>query len=62
MPLLAAGLAACDGGTLLRDNYLGQGIIEPDLRPQRVRRDNLGNPILPTNAPSGGVFWRRPVE
>ena len=55
----AAPLAACDSGPLLRDQYAGQDAIAPELRPERVRRDNLGNPILREKTPEEGGFWRR---
>ncbi len=59
LPLLAVGVAACDSGPLLRDNYLGQSILEPDLRPRRVQRDEQGNPILQADESSLADYWRQ---
>ena len=39
-------LGSCESDPLLRDRYMGQGLIEPELLQQIVRRDQLGNPIL----------------
>jgi hypothetical protein len=52
LALLAATLPACDTGPLLRDWYMGKKFIEPELLPERVPRDQHGNPIMPTK-PAG---------
>ena len=52
LALLAVTLPACDTGPLLRDRYMGQIFIEPELLPERPRRDKNGNPIMAAN-PSG---------
>jgi len=41
---LVATLVACESGPLLRDDYMGQDLIEPELRPQLPPRDKFGNP------------------
>jgi len=53
-------LGGCDSDTLLRDRYMGQGLIEPELLQQRINRDQLGNPIL-TKEPGvkGVISWPR---
>lgn len=57
-PLLAASLAACDSSPLLRDNYMGQNLLEPELLPRPVARDNKGNPILHAQSRDREGFWQ----
>ena len=53
-------LGSCESDPLLRDRYMGQGLVEPKLLQQIVRRDRLGNPIL-TKKPEveGLISWPR---
>ena len=39
------GLAAC-GGPILRDDYMGKSVLQPETLAQPVERDQQGNPIL----------------
>ncbi len=55
--LLAIGLSACDSSPLLRDDYMGQSLIEPDLLAQRVPRDRDGNPMLQNQSWDLEGFW-----
>jgi hypothetical protein len=59
LTLLAALPAACDSGALLRDHYMGQKLLEPALLPQRVPRDDNGNPQLQTQERELENFWRQ---
>jgi hypothetical protein len=58
LSLIATGLAACDNSPPLRDNYQGQSLIEPDLLPQLVLRDEDGNPIPPGQPRDNKGFWK----
>jgi hypothetical protein len=57
LSVLCLGLSACDSSPLLRDNYMGQKVVEPHLLPQRVKRDGNGNPILQAESRSWTSFW-----
>ncbi len=39
------GLAGC-GGSMLRDDYMGKSVLQPDQLSQPVDRDERGEPIL----------------
>ncbi len=43
--ILALLLAGC-GGSMLRDDYMGMSVLQPDKLPRAVERDAHGNPIL----------------
>ena len=51
-------LGSCGSDPLLRDRYMGQGLIEPELLQQIVRRDQLGNPILTKKLEVKGLISR----
>ncbi|MDP7546594.1 MAG: hypothetical protein QGF20_04810 [Alphaproteobacteria bacterium] len=59
LTIFAASLAACDSTPFLRDDYMGKKLIEPELLPQRVPRDQDGNPQLQTQARELESFWRK---
>lgn len=46
--LSAALLGACGGGfsSLLRDDYMGKSLLQPDNQYAPVKRDEKGNPVL----------------
>ncbi len=44
--ILIFTLSACGSSPLLRDDYMGEKVVEPHLLPQRVARDGNGNPIM----------------
>lgn len=44
--IAAIAVTACDRRPLLRDEYLGKGLLQPHKTPQSQRRDGMGNPIL----------------
>ena len=50
---LTANLTACSGHQWLRDWYMGQKLIEPELVPQPAPRDEMGNPRLKPQRSSG---------
>ena len=60
LTLVVLVLGSCESDPLLRDRYMGQGLVEPELLQQIVRRDRLGNPIL-TKKPEvdGLISWPR---
>ena len=43
--LIFGGLAGCSE-SILRDDYMGKSLLQPDNVPGAVRRDEKGNPIL----------------
>ncbi|MDA1100856.1 MAG: hypothetical protein O2967_17930 [Proteobacteria bacterium] len=59
LTLLATGLTACDGSLFMRDNYMGQKWLEPELLPQQVPRDQDGNPQLQIQARELESFWQK---
>ncbi|MBT3332387.1 MAG: hypothetical protein HOK21_20815 [Rhodospirillaceae bacterium] len=59
LALLAVSLTACDSSPLLRDNFMGKRLVEPDRLPQRVPRDARGNPRLDQQSKDLNEFWNR---
>ncbi len=56
---LLAGLAACDGSSLLRDNYMGQEWLQPQMLPKKTPRDKDGNPQMQTQSRDVESFWQQ---
>ncbi len=52
LSILLAGLSACGGDPLLRDDYLGKRLLEPERMPGEVVRDKYGNPVLQSKSQS----------
>ena len=60
LTLVVLVLGSCESDTLLRDRYMGQGLVEPQLLQKIVRRDRLGNPILTKDQEIEGLIsWPR---
>ena len=57
--LLTGGLSACDSTPLMRDDYMGVRLVEPDRLPQRVPRDAYGNLRLDQQSDDLSQFWNK---
>ncbi|MDP6689374.1 MAG: hypothetical protein QF384_07760 [Alphaproteobacteria bacterium] len=57
LSILLAGLSACGDAPLLRDDYMGKQLIEPELMPRQVVRDEYGNPVLQPQSRDTTGFW-----
>lgn len=43
---IALMLTGCDTGPLIRDNYWGKSVLQPDMVLRPAERDAFGNPVL----------------